>query len=201
MMTSVAEKTQVVRAKRDLRIAKADLAVPRHLAIVLNNADTGALDHDAASSALEAMLSGCTENGIAVLTLIRPPAHAQIFESALKSVRANMDCDRDLRINLASPRSGREEIVESVRALAARGDVKAINAEAIENNLSTRGLPPIDLLIAIGGGGMLSGALLWQSAYAELLFIDSDWQAFSGVDFDRALVDYSKRCRKFGGLA
>ncbi|MEI6232285.1 MAG: undecaprenyl diphosphate synthase family protein [Planctomycetota bacterium] len=207
MMTATTEIRETTRTTREVTAAKTNAAVPRHVAMVLNSgAGRQALHVDAATSALRAIVLGCSEAGVTVLTLIRPDDCAESFDAAVAAVRATTETVNALRINLASPRSGRDELVESVRRIAAqakRGGVApgAIGSEQIESGLSTRGLPPIDLLITTGGGATLSGALVWQAAYAELLFLDAPWQSFSRADFEVALADYSKRCRKFGGLA
>jgi short-chain Z-isoprenyl diphosphate synthase len=59
-------------------------------------------------------------------------------------------------------------------------------------------LPDPDLLIRTSGESRLSGFLLWQSAYAEFVFVDVNWPAFRRVDFLRALRDFTNRERRFG---
>ena len=59
-------------------------------------------------------------------------------------------------------------------------------------------LPEVDLVIRTSGESRLSGFLLWQSAYAEFVFVDVYWPAFRRVDFLRALRDFSRRERRFG---
>jgi undecaprenyl diphosphate synthase len=206
-MMTIAEPIRAERAARESPV-KANSTVPRHLAVVLNDRATKHrnVQSELSIAALRAMLTGCSEKSVAVLTLIRPIENAGMFDAAVTAARAAEPHASDVHLNLVSPRSGREDLLESVRQLAAqakRGGVEsdAIDSVSIENNLSTRGLPPVDLLIVTGGGATLSGALLWQSAYAELLFVDGSWTEFSRADFDAALADYAKRCRKFGGLA
>ena len=81
---------------------------------------------------------------------------------------------------------------------------KKINPEKITENLinkylTTAGLSEPDLVIRAGGEKRFSNFLLWQSAYAELYFSDKLWPDFSEKDLDRALQDFSKRERRFGG--
>ena len=59
----------------------------------------------------------------------------------------------------------------------------------------------VDLLIRTGGEKRLSDFLLWESAYAELLFTDRMWPDFDGTDLDAALQEFRRRQRRFGGLA
>ena len=206
-MTTLIETARTARVLKEAPRAKADSSAPRHLAIALNGGtDRRPATLEAATAALRTILGGCADSGVAVLTLLRPAFDAEIFDAAMASAQASLPHDESVKINLASPRDGRGELLEAVRRIAVQaqhGDIalEHIGAEKIESVLSTRGLPPIDLLISTGGGSAVCGALVWQSAYAELLFADAPWHAFSRADFDAALADYAKRCRKFGGLA
>ncbi len=206
MMTTLTQPILTARAARIDPPAEANPAVPRHLAMALNGrAESRAASFDAACLALRAIVGGCAENGIAVLTLLSPPGGERIFEAALASVRASIPNTNDLKINLSSGRHGRAEIVEALRKIARQarsGELSPenIGAEKIENALSTRGLPPIDLMIETGGSSKLGGSLLWQCAYAELLFLEAPWFEFRHADFEAAIADFAKRSRKFGGL-
>jgi undecaprenyl diphosphate synthase len=90
-----------------------------------------------------------------------------------------------------------DEIVRAAKAAAADGE---ITAEAIEAHLDTADLPPLDLLIRTSGEVRLSNFLLWQAAYAEMLFVDTLWPDFSPEHLAAALADFGKRERRFGGL-
>ncbi len=111
------------------------------------------------------------------------------------------------RITIALAYGGRQEIVDAVRDLVAdlaagTDDVAEIAAgidvEGIADNLYTSDLPDPDLVVRTSGEARLSGFLLWQSAYAEYLFVDVYWPAFRRVDFLRAMRDYTSRNRRFG---
>ena len=96
------------------------------------------------------------------------------------------------------------ELVRAARALAAevaagRLALDGITAEAIEARLDTADLPPLDLLIRTSGETRLSNFLLWQAAYAELLFLDTLWPDFGRDDFVRAVALFSQRERRYGG--
>jgi len=91
----------------------------------------------------------------------------------------------------------RTEIVSAARKAAAAG---TIDEAAIEAALDTHDLPPLDLLIRTSGEHRLSNFLLWQAAYAELLFVDTLWPDFDGDALRAALADYSRRDRRYGGL-
>ena len=97
------------------------------------------------------------------------------------------------------------ELVAAARRLAARAqggelDPEAIDADAIEAELETRDLPPLDLLIRTSGEYRLSNFLLWQAAYAELLFVDTLWPDFGGDAFAEAVAQFGQRNRRYGGL-
>ena len=78
--------------------------------------------------------------------------------------------------------------------------VDAIDADAIERELDTRELPPLDLLIRTSGEQRLSNFLLWQAAYAELLFVDTLWPDFGADALADAVAEFGRRHRRFGGL-
>ena len=89
------------------------------------------------------------------------------------------------------------EVVRAARTAAAAGE---ITEESIERALDTHDLPPLDLLIRTSGEQRLSNFLLWQAAYAELLFVDTLWPDFDGDALRAALTEYSMRERRYGGL-
>jgi len=96
------------------------------------------------------------------------------------------------------------ELVRATQRLAAQVrdglDPATIDAATIEGELETRDLPPLDLLIRTSGEHRLSNFLLWQAAYAELLFVDTLWPDFDGSAFTAAIAAFGQRQRRFGGL-
>ncbi len=111
-----------------------------------------------------------------------------------------------MRVNLAINYGGRAELVDAVNALldeARRaGSLPAlrVDEEAIASRLYTAGVPDPDLLIRTSGEMRVSNFLLWQIAYAELYVTDTLWPDFRRIDLLRAILDYQKRDRRFGGL-
>ena len=110
-------------------------------------------------------------------------------------------------LNIAMGYGGRQEIVDAARDLVARlvtagvppEDLAShIDADTLASHMYSPGVPDPDLLIRTSGESRLSGFLLWQSAYAEFVFVDVFWPAFRRVDFLRALRDFSRRDRRFG---
>jgi undecaprenyl diphosphate synthase len=97
------------------------------------------------------------------------------------------------------------ELVEATKRLAAKvaaGEMTAdaITPQAIEGELQTNGLPPLDLVIRTSGEQRLSNFLLWQAAYAELLFVETLWPDFDEAALADAVAEFGRRHRRFGGL-
>ncbi len=88
---------------------------------------------------------------------------------------------------------------EIARAATRAAEEGAITAEAIERHLDTAALPPLDLLIRTSGEVRLSNFLLWQCAYAEMMFTDVLWPDFTPAHLTDALDDFARRERRFGG--
>lgn len=108
-------------------------------------------------------------------------------------------------VNLAVNYGGRNELLGAVKALAAQceaGEKRAcdITEDDIAAQLYTAGQPDPDLIIRPSGENRLSNFLLWQSAYAEFWGSSVLWPDFTTADFDRALLDYASRSRRFGGI-
>jgi undecaprenyl diphosphate synthase len=128
------------------------------------------------------------------------PELVQRLEAAVERTAAN---DR-LTLVVALNYGSRAEIAAAARELSAKvgaGEMQAddINENSIGVRLQTHGLPELDLLIRTSGEVRLSNFLLWQAAYAELLFLDILWPDFDEVTFAAALHDYAARNRRFGG--
>lgn len=95
---------------------------------------------------------------------------------------------------------GMHEIAAAVRKIIGKGIPEAeVTPDLIAQNLYFPDVPPVDLLIRTSGEQRISNFMLWRAAYAELYFIKEYWPDFSIGDLDQALVEYSKRNRRFGG--
>lgn len=92
------------------------------------------------------------------------------------------------------------ELAAAARRLAARLPADQIDEAAIEAELDTAALPPLDLLIRTSGEQRLSNFLLWQAAYAELLFVDTLWPDFDAAALADAIEIFGRRQRRYGGL-
>jgi undecaprenyl diphosphate synthase len=106
------------------------------------------------------------------------------------------------RLNLwvAFDYGGRAELVEAARRLVEAGTAsEAIDEDALRANLYAPELPDPDLLIRTSGELRISNFLLWQLAYAELVFVDVLWPDFGEAELQEALAAYAGRRRRFGG--
>jgi undecaprenyl diphosphate synthase len=129
-----------------------------------------------------------------------PPATMQAFH---RTERLTADNDA-LTLVVALNYGGRAEITEAVRAIARRvaeGEISPDDIEeaTIEGHLYTRDIPDPDLVIRTSGELRVSNFLLWQLAYSELWVTNILWPDFRRGDLLRAVVDYQKRSRRFGG--
>ncbi len=112
------------------------------------------------------------------------------------------------RINLTVALSygARQEIAAAARqlaeaALAGRLDPEDIDVDQVDIRLFTHGIPDPDLIIRTSGERRISNFLLWQAAYAELLFVDCLWPDFGRAQLEAALADFRRRERRYGALA
>ena len=115
--------------------------------------------------------------------------------------RANTRIDVNICINYGA----RDEILRATRNLArkvAAGElaVEKIDEATFERELLTAGVPDPDLLIRTSGEQRISNFLLWQCAYAELVFVDTLWPDFGKEHLEKAIAEFRKRERRYGGV-
>jgi len=108
-----------------------------------------------------------------------------------------------LTLNLAVNYGGRWDITQAAQKLAtkvAKGEIKPsdITESSVSSVMATTGIPDPDLVIRTSGEQRISNFLLWQSAYAEYYFTDVLWPDFTPLELDKALLDFSKRNRRYG---
>ena len=139
------------------------------------------------------------------LKLIGDPAPfgPQLVDRLQRAVERTKGNDR-LTLVVALNYGARAEIAAAARRLAdevgnGRRDADSIDEQVLGDALDTAGLPEPDLLIRTSGEVRLSNFLLWQAAYAELLFVDTLWPDFDGAAFRDALDQFAGRQRRYGG--
>jgi len=121
-----------------------------------------------------------------------PADVVDLIEGALARTAQNTGTMLAVALNYGS----QDEIARAARKAAAKGEV---TAEAIEAELDTADMPPLDLLVRTSGEIRLSNFLLWQAAYAELWFTDVLWPDFTPEHLEEALAHFAKRERRYGG--
>ncbi|MEX0852873.1 MAG: isoprenyl transferase [Bauldia sp.] len=114
--------------------------------------------------------------------------------------------NRNLELTFAFNYGSRDEIVRAVRTIAGearagRLDLGAIDEACIAGHLDTAGVPDPDLVIRTSGELRLSNFLLWQSAYAELVFLPVLWPDFDKQALKSAVDEFATRSRRYGGVA
>lgn len=127
----------------------------------------------------------------------------QLVERLERAVERTSENSR-LTLVIALNYGSRGEIAAAARELARKCVAGELEAEAIDEaalgrELATHGLPELDLVIRTSGEERLSNFLLWQAAYAELLFVDELWPDFDEKSFRSALDEFAGRQRRFGG--
>jgi undecaprenyl diphosphate synthase len=127
----------------------------------------------------------------------RAPDWLQAMMAGLETETAAND---RLSLWIAFDYGGRAELVEATRSLIESGVAPAdVDEDALAARLYAPDLPDPDLLIRTSGELRLSNFLLWQLAYAELVFVETLWPDFGEADLRSALADYASRRRRFGG--
>ena len=132
-----------------------------------------------------------------------PPVAREELDAAIRETSSN----RGLRVNLALNYGGRNELVDAFNEILEearhKGQINGLRVDegAIAAHLYTANLPDPDLLIRTSGEMRVSNFLLWQIAYAELYVTEVLWPDFKRADLLRAILDFQRRDRRFGGLS
>ncbi len=129
------------------------------------------------------------------------PELVALIDDAMVKTATNSGTTLVIALNYGS----QAEITNAVKVIAARvgaGEIAAdaITADHISGALETSDWPSPDLLIRTSGEQRLSNFLLWQTAYTELMFVDTLWPDFGAEHLRQALTNYATRERRFGGL-
>jgi len=131
------------------------------------------------------------------------------FEADLKQQFTDIEKDtgdfEKMTAGIAANYGSRHEITCAARQIAqlvkdGKLEPEDITEELISDHLYTKGMPDVDLMIRPGGEQRLSNFLLWQCAYAEFYFCDTLWPDFDSKELDKAIVEFARRTRRFGGL-
>ncbi len=139
------------------------------------------------------------ENGVRLNVIGDISEFSEIVQEAIRDgIEKTKDCKK-LVFSIALAYGARAEMVNAVKRILA-DNVSEINEETISKYLYTFDLPDPDLIIRTSGEQRLSNFLLYQAAYSEFYFTDVLWPDFDEKEFDKAISEFSKRNRRYGGV-
>ena len=143
------------------------------------------------------------DNNIRLRVIGRRDRFSDDLRDAIIDVEKSSAMNTGLNLTVALDYGGRQDLTAAAAQIAYEvesGLLKArqVNDDLLKSRLSTRVLPPVDLLIRTGGEQRISNFLLWDLSYAELHFSDRYWPEFTAQDLAVAISDYTKRERRFG---
>ncbi|HEY3185404.1 MAG TPA: polyprenyl diphosphate synthase [Gaiellaceae bacterium] len=149
---------------------------------------------------IERELPDLAEQGVRVRFIGRRDRAPVELRARMEAMEDRTELNSRLNLWIAFDYGGRAELVEATRRLVESGvDAREIDENLIQANLHAPELPDPDLLIRTSGELRISNFLLWQLAYAELVFVDKLWPDFGARDLRAALAEYAQRRRRFGG--
>ena len=155
---------------------------------------------------LKKELPALQKNRIRLMAIGRTDALPAKVREELDAVVGATAANQGLQVNLAINYGGRAEIVDAVNTLLrqarSQGTLNelSIDESLLSSGLYTAGMPDPDLLIRTSGELRISNFLLWQIAYAELYVTQTLWPDFSRTDLLKAIVEFQRRDRRYGGL-
>ncbi|BFK81590.1 isoprenyl transferase [Clostridium baratii] len=144
--------------------------------------------------------NGVKINVLGDITKLPKECQEEIEKSVYKTKN-----NKGITMNIALNYGGRDEILRAVKSISEevlKGNISIedINDEVMENYLYTKGVPDPDIIIRPSGEQRLSNFLLWQCAYSEFWYSDICWPDFKEEDLHRAIYDFQRRDRRFGGV-
>jgi undecaprenyl diphosphate synthase len=150
---------------------------------------------------LAAETERCVENGIRLTVIGRRDRLGSTLRRAISASEEATAHGRDMHLRVAVDYSARDMIVETAARLRGGPVTRERFAEVMAAAAHVpEPIPDVDLLIRTGGEQRLSDFLLWECAYAELVFTPRMWPEFSARDLDAAITEYQRRERRFGDV-
>jgi len=126
-----------------------------------------------------------------------PGSTKKVIQKSIEETKNN----RAIVLNFCINYGGRQEIVHAVNEWVQNSKAgEKITSRKLEKYLYTKSLPEVDLIIRTSGESRISNFLLWQCAYAELVFTDTLWPDFDEKAFYKAIGEFQNRERRFGGI-
>ena len=150
---------------------------------------------------VDEQLSKIHEKNIKIRHIGRLEGLPDSLQNAIQKAVSLTANNTGMTLGIAWNYGGRAEIVDAVTKLMADPNKpQHLDEKSFARYLYTGDMPDVDLLIRTANEMRLSNFLLWQTAYSEYHFTDVLWPDFGKKDIDKALLEYSKRNRRFGGL-
>lgn len=146
---------------------------------------------------LEAESRRCVANGVRVSALGRRDRLPQAVQDAFAAIETATASCRRLHLRIAVDYSSRDAILAAARRLTG----EPLERETLDLRLGDGLAGAVDLLIRTGGERRLSDFLLWESAYAELMFVETPWPEFGARELAQGVDEFHRRQRRFGGLS
>jgi undecaprenyl diphosphate synthase len=194
------------RALRRAVEAAIDLGI-RHMVVYAFSTENWSRPQDEVDALMELFgetiereLPDLAEQGVRVRFIGRRDRAPEGLRRRMESMEDRTELNTRLGLWIAFDYGGRGELVEATRRIAESGlDPREIDENVLAAHLYAPELPDPDLLIRTSGELRISNFMLWQLAYAELVFVDRLWPDFDARDLRAALAEYAKRRRRFGG--
>jgi undecaprenyl diphosphate synthase len=142
-------------------------------------------------------LGDLAKEGVRTRFVGRRDRAPQWLQSKMTELERATATESRLKLWIAFDYGGRAEIVEAARRLVASGD--AVDEESFARQLYAPEMPDPDVVVRTSGEVRVSNFLLWQLAYAELVFTEKHWPDFGPDDLRAAVDEYARRRRRFGG--
>lgn len=144
------------------------------------------------------------DNNIRLRVVGRRDRFSSKLQLLIEDVERRSASNTGLNLTVALDYGGRQDIASAAAQIAHEvetGLLRAseVNDDLLKSRLSTKVLPPVDLLIRTGGEKRISNFMLWDLSYAELFFTDKYWPEYTTADFLSAINEYYKRDRRYGG--
>ena len=156
------------------------------------------------TSKLKDILDLCHEEKIKVVFSGRREGLAKKVQEVIKKIEKETDIYKDRVFNICFNYGSKAEIIDASKKIAEDYSKGIIKLDEIDeekfNSYLYQNLPPIDLMIRTSGEERLSNIMLWQCSYAEFYFPKVLFPDFDEDEFDKAIFEYNKRDRRFGGI-
>ena len=149
---------------------------------------------------IDSYIDELTGKNVRINILGDPTPFPARLRRKMAEVMARTEKNKKLVFNVCLNYGGRADIVRAVKKIIkAKTQAGQVTERLISTNLYTENQPSVDLLIRTSGEHRISNFVFWQAAYAELYFPKVDWPGFTKHELDKAINEYHKRERRFGG--